>query len=72
MQGKTILFCCQWNSKQGSQIESLFIYLFLTNEQNFERFFLIINLNILRVVLVTQHLHKNFTTKYRWQVVKGR
>ena len=39
MQGKTILFCCQWNSKQGSQIESLFIYLFLTNEQNFERFF---------------------------------
>ena len=39
MQGKTILFCCQWNSKPESQIESLFIYLFLTNEQKFETFF---------------------------------
>ena len=73
MQGKTTLFCCQWKSKLEFQIEGLFIYLFLTKEQKFETFFFfIIKLNILRVVLLTQHLHKNFTTKYKWQVVKGR
>ena len=73
MQGKTTLFCCQRKSKLEFQIEGLFIYLFLTKEQKFETFFFfIIKLNILRVVLLTQHLHKNFTTKYKWQVVKGR
>ena len=47
MQGKTTSFCCQWKSKAESQIEGLFIYLFLTNEQKLETFFFIIKLNIL-------------------------
>ena len=73
MQGKKTLFCCQRKSKLEFQIKGVFIYLFLTKEQKFETFFFfIIKLNILRVVLLTQHLHKNFTTKYKWQVVKGR
>ena len=73
MQEKTTLFCCQRRSKPKFQIEGLFIYLFLTNKQKFETFFFFsIKSNILRVMLLTQHLHKNFTTKYRWQVVKGR
>ena len=39
--------------------------------KNLKHFF-ITKLNILRVMLLTQHLHKNFTTKYKLQVVKGR
>ena len=32
-------------------------YYYFTNEQKFETFFFLIKLNILRVVLLTQHFH---------------
>ena len=50
-----------------------FFFFFLMNEQKFVTvFFFFIKLSILRVVLLTQHFHKKFTTKSRWQVVKGK
>ena len=56
-----------------SEAMLLFFFFFLMNEQKFVTvFFFFIKLSILRVVLLTQHFHKKFTTKSRWQVVKGK
>ena len=50
-----------------------YYYFFSTKVQKVETFFFFfIKLNILRVVLQTQHFQKNLTTKSSWQVVKGR
>ena len=52
--GKTTFFYCQWKSKPKSW--NVFFF-FLTNELKFGTFFFLIKLNILRVVLLTQHFH---------------
>ena len=68
MQEKITSFCCQSLSKP----KSWKFFFFLMNEQKFETFvFFSINLNIVKVGLLTQHFPKIFTTKSRWQVVKG-
>ena len=61
------------NGKVSQSLGDIYIYIYIMKEQNFETFFFSYNkLNILRVVLMTQHYQKNSITKSRWQVVNDR
>ena len=64
----------QYNKRnKETKFSEAMLLLFLMNERKFVTvFFFFIKLSILRVVLLTQHFHKKFTTKSRWQVVKGK
>ena len=63
MQGKKTSFCCQQKSKLESQIKGLFIYLFLTNEQNFERFFFNYKFKYFKSSVVDTTLAQKFHNK---------
>ena len=63
IQGKTTSFCCQWKCKPESQIEGLFIYLFLTNEQKFESFFLYYKIKYFKSSAVDTTLAQKFYNK---------